>query len=169
MEQFDDVRQSISIVREMHRRWIAAIAIDRHWDLMELGDGSGYGDRGYFSAAVNVSADISRSGLYLMLFAQFEAEVNRRCEALIKRHKANPDWHERRAWETFNEKNVSSIYFLRRLSLLINKGRPIYAAMQTLYLERNDLAHGTKTILEIEMAEAIETIEAAVAAMEENP
>lgn len=169
MNRFDDVRQSISIVREMHSRWVGAVTADAHWDLMHFSDGSGYGDVGYFAEALQSSADLSRSGLYLMLFAQFEADLNRRCTDLIKRHKEKTDWRERRVWDALDEKNVSSISFARRLSMLIDKGRPIYAAMQKLYLERNLLAHGAKSSLDVDMSDAIETIEAAVAAMEENP
>jgi hypothetical protein len=153
----------------MHSRWIGAIASETHWDLMQFNDESGYGDVDYFAEAIRSSADISRSGLYLMLFAQFEADVNRRCANLIKQHKDKEVWHERRVWEALDEKNVSSIPFARRLSLLINKGRPIYAAIQKLYLERNLIAHGAKSSLDVDMSDAIETIEAVVAAMEENP
>lgn len=136
---------------------------------MQFSDGSGYGDVDYFAEAIRTSADLSRSGLYLMLFAQFQADMNRRCAALIKQHKDKGVWQERRVWDALDEKNVSSISFARRLSLLIDKGLPIYAALQKLYLERNLLAHGAKVGLDVDMSDAIETIEAAVAAMEENP
>lgn len=117
---------------------------------MEFSDGSGFGDVDYFLSAVQASADVSRSGLYLMLFAQFEADVNRRCANLIKLHKDKEIWQERRVWDALDEKNISNTPFLRRLSLLIDKGRPIYAALQKLYLERNLIAHGAKSGLDVE-------------------
>lgn len=130
-----------------------------------FGDGSGWGGGGPSRG----NPEIVIAGLFLMLFAQFEAEVNRRSALLIKELKEKTDWRERRVWDALDEKNVSSISFARRLSMLIDKGRPIYAAMQKLYLERNLLAHGAKSSLDVDMSDAIETIEAAVAAMEENP
>lgn len=108
--------------------------------------------------------NLVETGLFLVLFARFEAEINARCEALIRTEKARTDWRDRRAWEAYDDKRVSNIPFLRRLALLIDKGRPIYAALQKLYLERNDIAHDAK--LGIDMQKAFETIKHALAAMD---
>lgn len=130
-----------------------------------FGDGSGWGGGGLPSG----NPEIVVAGLYLLLFAQFEAEVNRRCIMLIEQHKQLADWRLRRVWDALDVKNIGNTPFLRRLSLLIDKGLPIYAALKDLYSERNDIAHGVKTTLDIEMDYAVTKIQAAVAAMEENP
>lgn len=104
-----------------------------------------------------------------MLFAQFEAEINERCETLIRRHKMQDDWRDRRAWEGYDERQVKNIPFKRRLALLMNKGEAVYGDAANLYLERNHIAHGVKVTLDVDMLDAVDIMSAAVAAMEENP
>lgn len=112
---------------------------------------------------------VAELGFFLILFAQFEAEVNVRCRALIAQNKLLPDWRDRRAWEGFDEKRVNDIPFKRRLALLVDRGQAIYAAVQTLYSERNEIAHGGRPDMVTDFENAYKTLNAALAAMEENP
>lgn len=145
--------------------------IEKQWEwYRDAFDGEHeYGDARYVRRTFTLHEDLTKSELYVMLFAQFEAEINGRCEKLIHKHKTQNEWLERRSWEAYDEKNIKNIPFKLRLALLLDKGRPIYAAMQKLYLERNAIAHGAKPTLDIEMEDAVMKILAAVAAMEENP
>jgi hypothetical protein len=112
---------------------------------------------------------VAEPGFFLILFAQFEAEVNIRCRALIAQNKLLPGWRDRRAWESFDERRVNDIPFKRRLALLIDKGLTIYAAVQTLYSERNEIAHGGRLDMVTDFENAYKTLKAALAAMEETP
>lgn len=109
---------------------------------------------------------VAEPGFFLILFARFEAEINIRCSALIAQNKLHPGWRERRAWESFDEKRVNDIPFKRRLALLIDKGQAVYAAVQTLYSERNEIAHGGRLDLVTDFENAYKTLKAALAAMD---
>lgn len=151
MAQFDDV---LAIYLSLKR---------------DLGDRDGDGYGGGVPENFLSDSGIIVAGLFLMLFAQFEAEVNHRCEVLIRHHKGLPDWRDRRAWDAFDDKRVNDIPFRRRLALVVEKGQAIYANVGNLYLERNELAHGEKSALDVDMKKAIETLTAALAAMDISP
>lgn len=153
MTRFDEFLSTLDVARSINSNGWTECIEDESVDF-------GTAERGY---------NLVETGLFLVLFARFEAEINALCETLIRTEKARPDWRERRAWEAYDDKRVSDIAFKRRLSLLIDKGLAIYADVGNLYSERNEIAHGAKLGAGIDMEKAIKTIKGALAAMEENP
>lgn len=124
---------------------------------------------GMAAVDLTMTGIVVRAGLIVVLFAQFEAEVNRRCEKLIKAKTSASDWRERRAWDSFNPDNVSVIPFLRRLALLLDKNRAEYATARRMYLIRNGVAHGGDMAEEHDFNSVAVALKTVLAAMEENP
>jgi hypothetical protein len=151
MGLFDDIEQAYSVCQD---GFIALAPHTKGLDVfMEQAD----------------AEKIVNDALILRLFARFEAEVNRRCEVLIRLKRSAPDWLERRCWDSLDPKYVKNMPFKNRLALLMDRGRREYARAVMLYDIRNDLAHG----VDFEVEEGFLTVAAALknllAAMEENP
>lgn len=127
------------------------------------------GARGMAAVDLAMAGIVVRAGLIVMLFAQFEAEVNRRCEKLIKVKTSASDWRERRAWDAFNPDNVSTVPFLRRLALLLDKNRAEYATARRMYLIRNSVAHGGDMAEEHDFNSVAAALKTVLAVLEENP
>lgn len=128
------------------------------------GDGSGFGDGS--GGDVSAHGETIAAGLFLMLFARFETELNERCRVLLLHMQAAPRWQDRRAWDLFDASRVADIPLRRRLALLLDRGRPPYADVSNLYRERNDLAHGLKTTLTFDFENAAVILQDALSAME---
>lgn len=76
---------------------------------------------------------------FVMLFAQLENLVNRRCEALFNRKKDAPEWKTRRLWDSIDSDRLS---FLQKVAMLCEKGKSDYQQVQKYYKIRCDIAHG---------------------------
>jgi HD superfamily phosphohydrolase len=81
---------------------------------------------------------------FVMLFAQLEQHVNDQCENLIAHRRKKAKWTSRRPWDSLD---VDRMDFLRRVSLLTDKGRPTYARVKAYYSIRNDIAHGDSAVV----------------------
>ncbi|MEQ8821582.1 MAG: hypothetical protein RLY93_15210 [Sumerlaeia bacterium] len=132
MKDFSRITQSYTIVRhameEERGRLRSARAITAHERLMDLND------QAYF----------------ILLFAQFEDRVTELCLNLVRKKKGAKSWKTRRLWDQFPTDRIesfrSALPFLRRVSLLIDKGTPHYAVIKSLYEDRNRIAHGDTTL-----------------------
>lgn len=114
-------------------------------DLKHGGTGGSGDDRYERSLVVNDCA------YFMLMFSQFEDEVNRLCEGLIRRKKALCEWEERRSWDILDDKQVRTLGFMRRVALLTEKGGRIYNRVKALYEVRNAIAHGSILFATVEL------------------
>lgn len=114
-------------------------------------------------AAVRWS-QINEQAYFLLLFSQFEAEVNRICGELIRYNQSHANWIERRCWDILDassEERMRNLNFLKRVALLTDKGGPVYKRVKELYDTRNRIAHGdllARTLDVTEIAKEIQRI-----------
>ena len=73
---------------------------------------------------------------FVMHFAQLEQHVNDQCEKLIARQKAKANWTLRRPWDSLD---MDRMDFMRRVSVLTEKGHATYAKVKSYYTVRNDI------------------------------
>jgi hypothetical protein len=122
---------------------------------------------------VNPTADdsysIAEAALILVAFAHFEAEVNRRCSALISRKRKLADWKERRPWDGMDPKKPETLKFRDRLALLLDRGRAEYSTAIKLYDMRNAIAHGVDIEPARTFDDTLESLKDILSALEENP
>lgn len=142
MKDFSDIVGGFKAIREdLRSRWVDAGASGREsaerWIVIN--------DWAYFS----------------LLFAQLEAEVNRRCADLIRHKRGQADWAERRAWDILDhrEDRIRSISFLNRVALLTDSRGPVYKRVQELYQARNRIAHGELPAETLDVAEIAKDIQ----------
>ncbi len=76
---------------------------------------------------------------FVMLFAQLENLINRKCDKLVARKKAAQEWKARRLWDSVDPERLA---FLQKAALLCEKGQAIYNKIQGYYKTRCDIAHG---------------------------
>lgn len=131
------------------------------WDLF-LGSEEG---KGPFPGSEAVVA----RALILAAFTNFEAEVNQRCETLIRDNIGPFKMRERRAWNDLAKRDVQNIHFKTRLGLLIEPGRVEFGRAVKLYEIRNKLAHGADFEVEEDFLTVATALKDILAAMEENP
>jgi len=81
---------------------------------------------------------------FVMLFAQLEQHIDAECTALIARKKASARWTVRRLWDSVD---VDHLNFMRKVALLTDKGRAIYAQVDAYYDTRCRIAHGDSTLV----------------------
>lgn len=151
MGLFDDIERAYSVCRE------GFIALAPHAKGLDVFMGHAEAER------------IVNEALIFRLFARFEAEVNRRCESLIRRKRNAEKWLDRRCWDSLDPKNVRNLSFKTRLGLLLDRGQREYARAVMLYDIRNDLAHGIDIEVEEDFLTVILALKSILAAMEENP
>jgi hypothetical protein len=76
---------------------------------------------------------------FVMLFAQLEQHIDNRCALLISKKKSSGKWKARRLWDSVD---VDRIAFMRKVALLTDKGKAIYAQVDRYYDTRCKIAHG---------------------------
>ena len=94
-----------------------------HWSKLRM-----YNDHAYF----------------VMLFAQLEQHIDNRCAALVAKKKSSPKWKSRRPWDSVD---VDRMTFMRKVALLLEKGRSHYAQIDTYYDTRCKIAHGDSALV----------------------
>jgi hypothetical protein len=111
----------------------------------------------------------NKNAYFLLLFSQFEAEINRLCQEVIRKKRASPIWMERRAWDILDpdDKRIKNIAFLNRVALLTDKGGTVYNRVNQLYQIRNNIAHGKLQIESLDVAEIAKEIEQIAAELNE--
>ena len=83
---------------------------------------------------------VNDQAYFVVLFAQFEDQVNARVKRLVQRRSAAPRWTSRRLWDTVNPERMP---FMNRVALLTDKGGADYQRIRELYELRCRIAHGT--------------------------
>jgi hypothetical protein len=127
------------------------------------------GSQGMAAVELTIARVVVRAGFIALLFARFEAEINRRCEILINERKTSPTQSDQRVWKMLNSLGVTNISFTQRLELLMGKGRAEFKRAKDLYKIRNDLVHGVDLAEEHDFLAVATALKSILAAMEENP
>jgi hypothetical protein len=112
---------------------------------------------------------VSQQAFFILLFALFEAELNRLAAALIDRMKRQADWRDRRVWDDLEHQpeRIRNIPVMRKLALLTDKRGVVYRRIKELYDIRNRIAHGTLLTEEIDVAEIAREIQLFAAGLNE--
>lgn len=85
--------------------------------------------------------DILERGIFVLLFGQFEREVDDRFIQARDGRMANPDWRVRRGWDV-PALQGRRIPFETRLALMLDRQNPSYAKVIQAYGIRNHCSHG---------------------------
>lgn len=94
---------------------------------------------------------INDCAYFVLLFAQFEDEVNRLCERLVRERQEAGGWDERRAWHIIDAGRIQSLPFLSRIALLTEKGGTRFNRVRELYAIRNEIMHSGTTDRQLEI------------------
>lgn len=108
---------------------------------------------GAFGRGLLTSAfrQINDCAYFVLLFAQFEDEVNRLCGDLVRVRQTTGDWNERRAWQIIDAGRIQSLPFLSRVALLTEKGGNAFNRVRELYAIRNEIMHSGTTERQLEI------------------
>ncbi len=93
---------------------------------------------------LDASRDNLERGIFVLLFGQFEVELNDRFKARRDNRSSNPDWTVRRGWDApqMMVGNVGRVPFDTRLALMIDRLTADYKKIKGTYELRNHCAHG---------------------------
>lgn len=94
---------------------------------------------------------INDCAYFVLLFAQFEDELNRLCESLVRSRQTAGGWDERRAWHIIDAGRIQSLPFLNRVALLTEKGGDAFNRVRDLYAIRNEIMHTGTTDRQLEI------------------
>jgi hypothetical protein len=84
---------------------------------------------------------------FLLIWGQFEIELNSRCREAVRSRRQSPDWQTRRAWDLYNpeDRRFSGLSFEDRARLVLDaqegRGSPFAITLKH-YGIRNEIAHG---------------------------
>jgi len=84
---------------------------------------------------------INDESFFVLLFAQFENEVNERAKRFIQRENAANHWADQREWDKYRGDAIRRIPFLIRCGFLTQPNQPNYHDIVQLYEVRNQIAH----------------------------
>lgn len=114
---------------------------------------------------------INSQAYFLLVFAQFEAELNRLCARLIERMKAQADWKDRRVWDDLEHHpdRIRNIPVMRKVALLTDRQGAVYRRIKELYDIRNRIAHGNLLTEELDVDEVAKEIQRVAAELNEAP
>lgn len=84
-------------------------------------------------------------GAYVLLFGQFENDLNDHFNQAVAKRTANPDWTHRRGWDV-PALSAKKVPFETRLALTLDRNSSAYAKVMTAYSNRNYCAHGGMTV-----------------------
>lgn len=79
---------------------------------------------------------------FVLLFSQLEDHINSQCRRLITRKKSATSWRARRSWDWLQPDEVDRIVFMKRVTLLTEKGATNYNRIHEYYRIRCKIAHG---------------------------
>jgi hypothetical protein len=83
-------------------------------------------------------------GVYVLLFGQFENEVNEKFARARDRRSSNPDWTQRRGWDMSALKQKAP--FDTRLAMTLDKNTAAFSRVMAAYDNRNHCAHGGMSV-----------------------
>lgn len=91
--------------------------------------------------------ELNNQAYFVMLFAQFENEVEQRCIRLVRSKLALANWAARRPWEILEISGAGELRlpFMKQVALLFEKSSPDYAQVYGFYKTRCLIAHGNTT------------------------
>lgn len=78
---------------------------------------------------------------YLVLWAEFEAGLDRKCRTAIDLGKSRRE-RESRSWQVLDSIGMDRLPLLERVALVIDKNSHFYRDISEKYQLRNELAHG---------------------------
>lgn len=84
------------------------------------------------------------SAFFILAWGQLEVAINDACEVAVRKRNANPDWEERRAWDSHNADDLRA-KFEDRAALVLDRQNKVsdgYRRTIRYYGERNRVAHG---------------------------
>jgi hypothetical protein len=95
-------------------------------------------------ARLDAYRDNLERGIFVLLFGQFEVELNDRFRARRDNRSSNPDWTVRRGWDTpqIMVDKVARVPFETRLALMIDRRTADFTNINLTYALRNHCAHG---------------------------
>jgi len=83
-------------------------------------------------------------GIFVLMFGQFEKEVDSRFQRAVATRIANPDWTQRRGWDSpFISGN--RVPFETKLAMVLDSRSPSFGKIRQTYETRNHCAHGGTT------------------------
>jgi hypothetical protein len=88
--------------------------------------------------------ELNDHAYYLFMFTRFEDHIREQSSKLIKESQDNiTDWGKRRPWDILpTDKQSDKLFFLNRVSLLVDKGSHHYQTIKNYYDLRNTIGHG---------------------------
>lgn len=100
---------------------------------------------------------INDQAYFVLLWGQFEAEINECCRKAIAKRSHNPDWAKRRAWDLYNpeDRRLSGLSFDERTSLILDKQSEEWRIAMSYYNLRNFVAHGGSHERRIDIAAVV--------------
>jgi hypothetical protein len=100
---------------------------------------------------------INDQAYFVLLWGQFETEIDEVCRSAINKRSNNPDWSKRRAWDLYNpnDKRLSGLNFEDRTSLILDKKSAEWKIAMKYYHLRNFVAHGGSHEARIDLANVV--------------
>jgi hypothetical protein len=77
-----------------------------------------------------------------VIFAQLEDHINVQCQKLVTEKQSAARWKRRRLWDDLNVNELYRVPFMKRVSLLTQRGHGAYNKVKQLYDNRCSIAHG---------------------------
>ena len=93
---------------------------------------------------LDVKRDIFERGVFILMFAQFEAAVSDKFDTERTSRVGNPDWRHRRGWDA-DSLVGRKVPFETKLSMVLDKRSPYFNEIRRTYDIRNHCAHGGVT------------------------
>ena len=85
---------------------------------------------------------VNDQAYFVMIFAQLEDHVNVQCQRLVSQKQSLLGWKRRRLWDDIDINDLDRMRFMRRVSLLTQRGHSDYNKINNLYRIRCEIAHG---------------------------
>lgn len=86
--------------------------------------------------------DVVERGFFVLLFGQFENDVNEHFVSGRDQRVSNPDWRVRRGWDVPAFANHKRVPFESKLAAVVDRNVPEHGSMLNAYQLRNHCAHG---------------------------
>lgn len=99
--------------------------------------------------------DILERGIFVLMFGQFEAAVTLAFDNAVAKRSKNPDWKNRRGWDT-SVLRGRKVPFETKLAMVLDSQSPSFSKIVHAYGIRNHCAHGgtTSAIVSIDALES---------------
>lgn len=103
--------------------------------------------------------ELNDQAYFLFMFSRLEDRIKELSNNLIDDQYANlTNWSYKRTWDILYKRktqNPNSIYFLDRVALLTEMGRPDYNLVERYYRQRNNIAHGNTFTIPINISTVV--------------